>query len=210
MGFSYFGGRFERSGRTDLTWSHGANVSLSRQLSPRVQISIAGGPVWVRSEGQEAVPLSPVLASLLGQSALSRDFRTISLMWSGSASLAAQWQRTHFGIGYSHGVSSLNALSYASRSNSLSLSLGRQIGRVASISGSASYIRNDFIALQNVRKFDQAAGTLSLNRQIASTIDFSVFARYAKILTSGRQTEYDGYGQYGIRFTFHFPRVSVE
>jgi len=212
LNFGYFGGRLEQPGGFDLTWSHGGRISLSHQLSPSVQLSIGWGPIWVRSTGQQAIPLSPVLANLLGTPTLLRDtsLSFLSLGWNGTVGFSKQWERTHFGIGYSRGVSALNALSSVSRSESASLTLGRQIGRVASVSGSASYGRHDFIALRDVGRFDQASATLSVSRRLTSTMDLSLFANYSKLLTSSRGTAYEGHGRFGINFVFHFPRVGVE
>ena len=213
LGFGYFGGRFEQPGGVELTWLHGARVSLSRQLAPGLQVSIGYGPMWIRSSGQEAVPLSPVLANLLGTPTLFRDFSrsSLTLGWSGDISLSKQWQGTNFNLGYSRAISNRNALSRVSESKGASISLGKQIGRgVANVSGSASYIRHAFIALQNVGRFDSASGTIRLSRRISSGMDLSLFAGYTRLLTSTRQTVYGGRAHYGIRFVFHFPRVTAQ
>jgi hypothetical protein len=213
LGFGYFGGRLEQPGGGELTWLHGARVSLSRQLAPGLQASIGYGPVWIRSSGQEEVPLSPVLANLLGTPTLFRDSSRsfLTLGWNGAISLSKRWEQTSIGIGYSRGISSRNALSSVSKSNAASVSLGRRIGQgIANISASASYIRSEFITLQNVGRFDHASGTISLSRQIASGMDFSIFARYSRLLTSAHEAVYAGRAHYGINFVFHFPRVRAQ
>ena len=216
LGFSYYGGRLEQPGDLDLTWTQGARISVSYQLSPGIQLSIGYGPVWVQSSGQEEIPLSPVLANLLGTPTLIRDTSVtfLSWGWNGETSLSKQWGRARLGLGYGRGISAQNALRSVSKSDSLALSLGREIGRTASISGSASYSRNSFITFQDIGKLDQASGTINLSRRITSMMDLSLFASYSKLLRRNSQgpafigpTEYQGYGHFGMSFVFHFPRV---
>jgi hypothetical protein len=212
LAFSYFGGRLEQPGGFDLTWTHGARIALTRQLSPGLQVSFGYGPVWVRSTGKQTIPLSPVLASLLGTPSLVRDTSAsfFSVGWNGVTSFTKSWERTQFGIGYSRGITTLNALNSTSKSDSLSLNLGTQLGRSASISGSASCLRSEFLSVQNLGKLDQAAANMSFSRRLTSMMDFSLFANYTKLLGSAAYTNYDGYGQFGVHFVFHLPRVNVE
>ena len=209
VGMTYQTRRFQQTGGFDLTLAHNVSFSISRQLTPRNRVTVAFGPARIRSDGRQSLSLSPILSNLLGKTALTRDVSQYSLAWFGNVSFLTNWQRIQFALEYSRSLSDMNLLSMAATSDNIMLSMGRQIGRTTTISGSVNYSRNQFAATRDVGRLDQSFFALNLTRRLSSTMDFSVFFTYAKLLTPVQQPIFLNHNQFGIRFVYHLPRVSA-
>lgn len=210
VGVIYQMQRLEQPGDFDLTRGHGLTLSVSRQVTRNTKVNVGVGPWWVGSEGQEAIPLSPVLANLLGRTALYREASLSLLSWMGNANVQTQWNKVIIGLGYHRSVSNANLASMPSTAQSVSLNLGRPLGRDANISASTYYQQNEFLAIRNFEKLDQAVFALTFTRKLSGSLDLSAFSYYSKLLTPVQAPILYNHSQSGIRFFYHFPRLSSQ
>ena len=210
VGFSYQTSRFDQTGNFGRTVYQSVGVSFSHLLTPSTMLSVSIGPAWIKNQGQAMIPLSPVLANLLGRPALFRDASRSTSFWMGSANVATNWQwnRVNFGLAYNRSVSNTVRFGGASKSESVVLNLGRRLTRRTVLSVSVSHIRNQLLAIQNAPRLDQQAIHGTLTRQLSSGLDLSLFFSYSRLLTPVPRSLGFIQNQFGIRFMYHFPRMN--
>ena len=209
VGIVYQGAGFRQPGGLDRTIVHSGSLLLNRELNPHVTVNFSAGRWWSHSTGREVIPLSPVLADLLGKPALIRAASRSSASWTGSANLLThwQWRQVDFGFSYNRSITNNNLLSRPANTQSFTLSLGRQLGKSATLSGNIVYQQHKFFTLRDSDRLDQ--GTLRVNfaRKLFAGLDFSIFANYSKLLKGTEWSSLFDHAQGGIRLTYHLPRV---
>ena len=185
-------------------------ISFSRLLTPSTMLSVTIGPSWIKNQGQAMIPLSPVLANLLGRPALFRDASRSMSFWMGSAAVATNWQwnRVNIGLSYNRSVYNTVAFGGASKNETVGLSLARRLTRRTNLSVSVSYMRNQLIAIQNAPRLDQQAIRGTLTRQLNSGLDLSLFFSYSRLLTPAPRSLGFNQNRFGLRFMYHFPRMN--
>ena len=209
MGISYRGGRFDyASGSFGRTISHSAGISLDYQLTPSTIFRISGQPTWITTQGQTTILLSPVLANLLGRQALSRDNKQSFLSWAGAAVLSTRWHGLNFGLDYNRSVSNTNGIGGPAMNERLGVNLGKQLRQGTNLSVSVSYQRDKLLAIQDAQRLDQQALRGTLTQQLNRGLDLSLFFSYSRLLTEVPSSVGYNQNQFGMRFSYHFPRVS--
>ena len=202
-----------QAGRTELPFlrhrytSQGFVVSLNRQLTQSTYLTLTVGPAWADLQSQETIPLSPLLANLLGRPALSRDVARALPSWMGSMGVATQWHRLNLNLNYGRSVGSTNGLGGASFQQHYSASLGRPLGRKTSFSVTAVYSQSEFLAIRDPIRLNQRALGGTFTRRLSSSLDLVAFVNYSKILTGLQSSFLLNHNQFGIRFQYHFPRL---
>ena len=119
-----------------------------------------------------------------------------------------RWNRANLHLGYNRSISNANVLSVAGSSHSFLLSLGRQLGEGTSLSGQANFQRSELLGFREFGRFDQGTLTVNLTRRISASLDFSVFFRYATLLSPVPVLTPLNPNAFGIRFFYHIPRLS--
>ena len=209
VAIAYQGSGFRQPGGLDRTIVQAGSLSLQRQFTPHLTIRLTAGRWWSHSTGREVIPLSPVLSDLLGTPALIRDNSLSFSSWTGSANLLThwQWRKVDFGFTYDRGITNNNLLSRPADTQSFGLSLGRQFGKSAFLSGNAVYQQHEFFTLRDADRIDQGVLRVIFSRKLFAGLDFSMFANYSKLLQEAKRSFLFDHAQGGIRFTYHLPRV---
>ena len=209
MGISYRGGRFDyASGSFGRTIYHSAEMSLDHQLTPSTIFRISGQPTWITTQGQTTILLSPVLANLLGRQALSRDNKQSFLSWAGAAVLSTRWHGLNFGLNFNRSITNTNGLGGSAVEDRLGVKLGKQLRQGTNLSVSVSYLRDKLLGIQDAPRLDQQALHGTLTQQLNRGLDLSLFFSYSRLLTEAPGSLGYNQNQFGIRFSYHFPRVS--
>jgi hypothetical protein len=209
VGLAYQGSRSELSRYASRVVSQGVVVSLNRQLTRSTFVTLSAGPMLNNQNGQEVIPLSPLLSNLLGRSTLSRDASQQRLSWMGNAGLSTQLLGLNLSFGYDRLVSATGGLGGSSLRNNYSASMGRRFGRRTSFSVSASYLQSDLYGISDRLRYAQQALDARFSRQVSSGLDFVLFARHSKMLQGFGDSFRYNHNQFGIGFQYHLPRVGV-
>ena len=207
VGIAYQGARYELPFRRNRATTQGFVVSLNRQLTRTTLLTLAMGPMWTQYQSQETIPLSPLLANLLGRPALSRDVARALPSWMGSMGVATQWHRLNLNLNYCRSVGSTNGLGGASLQQHYSASLGRPLGRKTSFSVTAVYSQSEFLAIRDPIRLNQRALSGTFTHRLSSSLDLVAFVNYSKMLRGLQNSFLLNHNQFGIRFQYHFPRL---
>ena len=205
LGIAYQSGRNELSSVRNRFTSQGLVISLNRQLTRSAYLTLAMGPMWTQGQSQETIPLSPLLANLLGRPALSRDVAQTLPSWMGSMGVAIQWHKLNLNFQYNRLVASTYGLGGASLQQHYSASVARQLRRGTSFSLTASYMQSDFLGILNPVRLNQEALSASFTHRLSSGVDFVAFVNYSKMLRGLHDSFLFNHNQFGIRFQFHLP-----
>jgi len=208
VGIAYQAGRNELPFLRNRYTTQGVVFSLNHQLTRSTFLTLTVGPTRSERQSQEEISLSPLLANLLGRPALYHDV-TVSLpSWMGSMGVATQWHRMNLNFNYDRMVSSTNGLGGASFQQHYSVTLGRQLRRGTSFSVRAAYTQSDFLAILDPIRMNQRALSATFTQRMSSSLDLVAFVNYSKMLTGLQNSFLLNHNQFGIRFQYHFPRLS--
>ena len=207
VGIAYQGARYELPFRRNRATTQGFVVSLNRQLTRTTLLTLAMGPMWTQYQSQETIPLSPLLANLLGRPSLSRDVTRALPSWMGSIGIATQWHRMNLNFQYQRSVGSSNGLGGASLQQRYSASVGRQLRQGTTFSVKASYLQSDFLAILDPIRLNQRALSGTFTHRLSSSLDLVAFVNYSKMLRGLQNSFLLNHNQFGIRFQYHFPRL---
>ena len=207
LGVSYQAGLNDLDAVLNRTFTQSIVVSFSRQLIPRTTLSITAGPMYTRTRSQEEIPLSPLLANLLGRPALYHEVSETRPSWMGSLGIVTQWRQFNPSFNYNRTVSSSSGLGGASLQESFSAGLSRQLGRRTSFSLRAVYSQSKLLGTLDPVQFRQRALSGTFTRQLSSGLDFEAFVNYSKVLKGVQSSYRAAQSQAGIRLQLHLPRV---
>ncbi len=90
----------------------------------------------------------------------------------------------------------------------LGVNLGKQLRQGTNLSVSVSYLRGKLVAIQDAPRLDQQALHGTLTQQLNRGLDLSLFFSYSRLLTGAPSSLGYNQNQFGMRFSYHFPRVS--
>lgn len=208
-GLNYEGNWYHQSGSAERMVVHNGTLSLSRQLTAHMTISVSGGRSWSYSDGKTSVPLSPTLSDLLGTPFLLRNGSRSFSSWIGGANLLThwQWKKVNFGVTYDRSITNSNLLERPAQTQSVTFNAGRQLGKFAIISGSVVYQQNKFFTLQNVGRIDQGVVVVEFSRRLASGLNFSIFYNGTRLLKGAVGPITLDNTRTGIRLSYQFPSM---
>ncbi len=168
----------------DATRSHSATLSLSRELSPGLNLILEAGPSL--TESNEA------MESYAGYIV--------------SASMAKRTERNLFTAGYSHRPGDSTGLGTSSDSHQGNLGFSRSIGRTGSINFQASAFRQSQ-RLTDIYDYWGARGSLALSRQLWEHWTVSIGGSYMTYLGRTTSTYDDTYKRFYVSFGFRLPEL---
>jgi hypothetical protein len=210
IGLAFQGQRTDIHGNSSRTLSRGGSVVITRQIGRSSLLSLSGGPSWIESRGQQAVPLSPLLASLLGVPALRRIASHQNIGWLGSGSFQTTFHTVAMGLSYSRSISSTGGLGASSISQTGALTFSKEFRQRTAVSLGLSYGHSQLLGLTDSITLDQQGLTARLTRKVARSIDVSGFFLYARTSHGLHGPAILNHNQTGIRIVYYMHRVEAE
>lgn len=216
IGFYVRGAIIDLSNVFDRTSYQSGGITLTRQVGQSGSVTFELGPSLIHTEGQQSIALPTLLANLLGRSSLNRSSSQSILYndWLGSVNYTYNLRKLKTVIrpSFSRGITDTGGLAGAAMTQTAAVAVQRGIGGVTSVTVTFSYIKSQVIGLNNSNslQLDQEGLSASITRRLSQSLDFVAYVNYAKVLGGQQGPTLLNYNQAGVRFVYHFPRITPQ